>query len=58
MTNFLLVLAIILLGLAYVYCRLHRTNVDIPPNAEKRLGPLGQLKFALDNGLPIRTPLG
>lgn len=52
------VLAIIALTLAYVYWRLYKTNMDIPPGAEKHLGPLGALHFCLDNGIPIRTALG
>jgi hypothetical protein len=41
----------------FIYWTLLKSNMDVPPNAEKALGPLGRLKFALDNDLPVKTPL-
>ncbi len=58
MLDFLLLLLIVALGLAYVYRRLHKTNMVIPPGAEKRVNARAALRFALDNGLTIRTPMG
>lgn len=46
------------IGLAYVYYRLWRTNMDVPPNAEKPMPAKARLIFAIENGIPIKTPLG
>lgn len=58
MTNLLIMLGILVVAFILVAYDLWRTNMDVPPNAEKPLGPLGQLRFALDNNIPIKTPLG
>jgi hypothetical protein len=59
MTNsFLILLGFGFAALAFIYWRLRRTNMDVPPNAEKALGRLGTLHFCLDNGIPIKTPMG
>lgn len=42
----------------FIYWTLLKSNIDVPPNAEKTIGRRAALRFALDNGLPVRTPLG
>lgn len=58
MFDFLIFLAFVSLGLAFVYWKLWRTNMVIPPGAEKPLPVRDRLRFALDNGLPIKTDFG
>lgn len=54
MLTLIFVVAIALAILAYVGWRLVRSNMDIPPNAERRLTAREALQFRLEHGLPIK----
>lgn len=59
MTEMFIVVGIALAVLAYVGWRLIRSNMEIPPSAERRLPARDALRFAVEHGLPIKAdPVG
>lgn len=50
----MIILAGIVLIAGFVYWRLHVTNMELPPNVERRLSARQALQFAVDNDLPIK----
>ena len=58
MLGFLLFAFVVIVAggtIAYVWYRLERSSIEIPPQAEKTLGSREALRFALDNRLPITS---